>query len=203
LALQKAVALCGMLALAACSLPVASVETTRSVMLGEGTVSAAAPPGYCVDGTSTQPRRDFAVFLPCAALDEANAPPEAIGFVTVQVGPDASGTIAQDEIALRDFLISDAGTQLLSQSGDASQITILSSQAFNNQVMVHFTDEGTPPLAGLQTDEWRVFRDIGGRLVTIGLRGLDSAPLPDGMGAGLLKLVISGVVAAPSDEDAL
>lgn len=196
--LREIVALCGVLAFAACTPP---QVTTRAVTLADGTVSAVAPEGYCVDSAASQPRRDFAVFLPCAALDGSVAPPEAIGLVTVQVGPDASGTIAADEGALRDFLTSDAGTELLSRNGNPNDITILSTQAFGDQVMVYFSDDGTPPMAGLQAEEWRAFRDIGGRLVTIGVRGLRDAPLPDGMGAGLLKLIIAGLAPTQTASD--
>ena len=194
--LRAILSLCGVLAVAACTPP----EATRSVSLGDGSIAAQAPLGYCVDRAASQPRRDFAVFVPCAALAQSDDVPDVVGLVTVQVGPEESGQIAQDEIALRDFLISDQGTQLLSQTGDSTEITILSSQAFSDQVMVHFADTGAPPLAGLQPEEWRAFRDIGGRLVTIGVRGLASAPLPDGIGAGLLKLIIAGVRATASEE---
>ena len=185
--------LCGMLALAACTPPAPST----SVALAEGEILAVPPTGYCVDNVSSQPRRDFAVFVPCVMLDTSEnseiSSPDVVGLATVLVGPEESGAIAQDEIALRDFLITDAGASLLSQSGNADDITILSTQAFDDQVMVHFADSGAPPFAGLQREEWRAFRNINGRLLTIGVRGLSAAPLRDGPGAGLLKQILSGI----------
>lgn len=127
--------------------------------------------------------------------------PSVIGMATIQVGTDDSGSIAQDEIALRDFLITDAGASLLSQVGDASDVTILSTQAFSEQVMVHFADAGAPPFAGLQAEEWRAFRNIDGRLVTIGVRGLSAAPLLDGPGAGLLKQILAGIQSTIENSD--
>jgi hypothetical protein len=190
-----------MLALAACT----ALAPSKSVTLAEGEIVAVPPSGYCVDNVSSQPRRDFAVFVPCVMLDVGEdtqiRSPDVVGVATVQVGPENSGAIAQDEIALRDFLITNAGASLLSQSGNANDITILSTQTFSDQVMVHFADRGAPPFAGLQREEWRAFRNINGRLLTIGVRGLSVAPLRDGPGAGLLKLILAGIQSTLETED--
>ncbi|MCK0095899.1 dihydroxy-acid dehydratase [Yoonia sp. F2084L] len=196
------IALCGALAIAGCTQQ--GGTPTRSVSLGEGQVIATSPAGYCVDDISSQPANDFAILAPCASLGAAGGIPQVVGFATVQVGPAESGSIAADEIALRDFLITDEGVSLLSQTGDGAEVNVLSTQAFNSQVMIHFNDEGPPPLAGLQSEEWRAFTTINGRLVTIGVRGLAVAPLTDGPGATLLKLIVAGVQAAaiPSEDNA-
>lgn len=165
----------------------------RATTFGGGAVFLQAPPGYCVDTVASRPSRDFAVLAPCATLGAEAPVPDVVGFITVLTGAEGSGEIATDEIALRDFLITTEGKTLLSGSGQASNINILSTQAFDDQVMVHFSDRGAPPLAGLQAHEWRAFRNVGGRLVTVGVRGLAAAPLQDGPGAGLLKLVLSGL----------
>lgn len=186
------VALCGALAIAACT---PAITPTRSVSLGQGEIIATSPDGYCVDDISSQPQRDFAILAPCATLGSAEDVPELIGIVTVQVGPAESGDAAADELALRDFLITDDGASLLSQAGDAEGVEIISTQAFDSQVMVYFSDQSPPPLAGLQSEEWRAFKNINGRLVTIGVRGLAIAPLQEGPGATLLKLILAGVQA--------
>ncbi|PJI86286.1 hypothetical protein BC777_2654 [Yoonia maricola] len=189
--------LCGVLSVTACTLTdTATSPATRSVALGEGAVVATTPEGYCVDEVASQTARDFAILAPCATLGAQAGVPSVIGFATVQVGPAESGSAAVDELALRDYLITEDGARLLSQSGDAADVDILSSQAFNSQVMVHFADAGPPPFAGLQQEEWRAFTNINGRLVTIGVRGLAAAPLTEGPGATLLKLILAGVQAA-------
>lgn len=129
----------------------------------------------------------------CAALGVAEPAPDVLGVATIQVGPAGSGTIIQEEIAMRDFLITPAGAALLSHRGNSQDIKILSAQAFDRKVMVHFTDGGPPPVAGLQNEEWRAFTEIDGHLVTIGVRGLAAAPLQDGPGAALLSLIMAGV----------
>jgi hypothetical protein len=169
------------------------IAPDRATTFAGGAVFLQAPPGYCVDTVASRPSRDFAVLAPCATLGVDAPVPDVVGFVTVLTSAEGSGEIAVDEIALRDFLITDGGKSLLSGAGQASDITILSTQAFDDQVMVHFSDQGAPPLAGLQAEEWRAFRNVGGRLVTVGVRGLAAAPLQDGPGAGLLKLVLSGL----------
>jgi hypothetical protein len=184
--------LAGAVAIAACT-PVAPAKT---VVLSGGDVVATTPPGYCVDGQTSQPANGFAVLAPCATLGSADAQPVVVGFATVQVGPPDSGTVAGAEIALRDFLITDAGNALLSSNGEGGDITVLSTQAFSSQVMIHFTDDGSASIPGLQSEEWRAFTDVNGRLVTIAVRGLATAPLQDGPGAGLLKLILAGVKAA-------
>lgn len=183
-------ALFGVLAITACT-PLGT--PTRSVALGQGDVVAATPAGYCIDGASSQISRDFAIVAPCATLDASLPGPDLVGFATIQVGPAGSGSIVADEVALRDYLITQDGARLLSQTGNAGDIDILSTQAFNSQVMIHFTDAGQPPLPGLQREEWRAFKDVSGRLVTIGVRGLAAAPLQEGPGATLLKLMVAGV----------
>jgi hypothetical protein len=182
----------GAVAIAAC----APVAPAKSVVLSGGDVVATTPPGYCVDAQTSQPANGFAVLAPCATLGSADVPPAVVGVATVQVGPPDSGTVTGAEIALRDFLITDAGNALLSTAGDGEDITVLSTQAFDSRVMVHFTDEGAAPIAGLQSEEWRAFTDVNGRLVTIAVRGLAVAPLQDGPGAALLKLILAGLKAA-------
>lgn len=182
-------ALLALSALSACML----TAPDRAATFASGAIVLQAPAGYCVDTLASRPADDFAVLAPCATLGVDTPAPDIVGLVTVLAGGPGSGTIVNDEIALRDFLTTAEGRALLSQSDTANDIRILSTQAFDDQVMVHFTDQGEPPLEGLQNDEWRAFRNIGGRLVTVGVRGLAVAPLQDGPGAGLLKLVLGGL----------
>ncbi len=193
----------GLWTLAAC----APTEPVRSLALLDGEIMATTPDGYCVDRRASRPGDGFAVMAPCATLGANDASPGAIGVATVQIGPPESGAVAGSETALRDLLESEAGAALLSASGEAEAITILNSQALDNTVTVHFTDAGAAPIAGLQGEEWRAFKDINGRLVTVAVRGLVTAPLQDGTGAWLLDLVVNGLLAVgndvpPSDAEA-
>lgn len=188
-------AVLGVLATTACT-PIDQV--TRSVSLGQNTVIATTPAGYCVDPGSRQLGSDFAMLVSCATLGHSIAAPEIVGIATIQVGPPDSGRITMDEIGLRDFLITDDGVRLLTKANNPAAVNVLSTQAFNDQVMIHFTDQGPPPLDGLQKEEWRAFTNVSGRLVTIGVRGLAASPLQDGPGATLLKQILAGVQAPPA-----
>ncbi len=171
-------------------------EAPSSMALLEGGVVATSPEGYCVDDETSKPAQGFALLAPCATLGAIAPAPSVVGVATVQVGPPDSGAVAGAEATLRDYLITEGGAGLLSTTGNGQDIEILSTQAFDGRVMVHFSDAGAPPMAGLQGEEWRAFTDVNGRLVTIAVRGLAVAPLQDGPGAGLLKLILAGVQAA-------
>ncbi|MEM8536866.1 MAG: dihydroxy-acid dehydratase [Pseudomonadota bacterium] len=182
----------GALVLSACTV---STPATRSISLADGAIIARTPDGYCVDENISIAADGFAVLAPCATLGVEAPPPALVGVATVQVGAPESGSVDGTEAALRDFLITDAGTALLSASGQSENVEILSMQAFGNQVMVYFDDQGPQSVAGLQREEWRAFTDVGGRLVTIAVRGLAAAPLGEGPGATLLKRVLAGISA--------
>lgn len=195
---QVVVAAAGLWALGAC----APAEPVRTLSLLDGAITASTPDGYCIDQQTSRPATGFAVIAPCATLGGNGPAPAAIGVATLQIGPDGSGAVAGAERALRDLLETEAGARLLSTGGQAETITILNSQAFRNRVTVHFTDTGQPPFARLQGEEWRAFTDIDGRLVTVAVRGLATAPLQDGTGFWLLDQLVSGLrgAADPAPE---
>ncbi len=178
------------LLLAACE----SAPPVKSVQLVEGDIVATAPAGFCVDQTTSRPATGFAVMAPCATLGGGDAIPDVLGVATVQVGAAGSGSVAGAEDDLRDLLQSDAGAQLLSPSGQGDQIDVKDAEAGENTVRVYFSDAGTPPIDGMQSEEWRAFTDIAGRLVTVGVRGLAAAPMEKETGAWLLGLVVNGLV---------
>lgn len=172
----------------------------ESMALLGGEVTATAPRGYCLDSATSRPRDGFAVIAPCATLGGDGPAPSVLGVATVQVGVADSGVVSGAEANLRDLLASSAGAALLSANGSAADIKVLGSQVQNNMVKVHFTDSAPPPLAGLQSEEWRAFTDMNGRLVTIAVRGLENAPLNDGTGAWLLARMIAGLTSASTAE---
>ncbi len=138
---------------------------------------------------------------PCATLGSTDAAPDILGVATVQIGPPASGAVADNQEALIGLLDSDAGARLLSAAGAADQITVIGTKAEDNTVTVHFSDDGAPPITGLGAEEWRAFTDINGRLVTVAVRGLASAPLGEGTGSWLLGLVVNGLLGTGETTD--
>lgn len=168
--------------------------------LVEGDIVATAPAGYCIDPSTSTPANGFAVMAPCVTLGTRDATPDVLGVATVQVGAAASGAVAGQEDILRDLMQTDAGAQLLSNSGDTDQIEVLDTRTDENTVTVHFRDDGTPPVTGMGDEEWRAFTDIGGRLVTVAVRGLAAAPIDKDTGAWLLGRVVNGLVPTRSGE---
>ncbi|WP_342077928.1 dihydroxy-acid dehydratase [Yoonia sp. SS1-5] len=174
----------------------------KSLALLDGAVNANAPAGYCVDPAASQPADGFALIASCASLGADDKAPDALGVATVQVGPATSGAVIGSEDALVGLLNSEAGAVLLSKDGKPDQIKVIAAETGENAVTVQFTDAGAPPIAGLGAEEWRAFTDIDGRLVTVAVRGLATAPLRDGTGAWLLDLVLNGLLPSTTGETA-
>lgn len=188
--IRRALALLGLVALAACD----PTGIATPVAMLDGDLVVSPPAGYCSDPLSSRPRAGFAVFAPCITLGAEAPLPAILGVATVQAGEPGSAMVAGEEAALRDFLISPQGAGLLGNGGSAP-ISVVSSQSFDGQVIVHFRDNSPPPMEGLGQDEWRAFTDVGGRLVTVSVRALKDAPITAGRGAALLELVVKGVQA--------
>lgn len=195
---RHALALSGTLALAACN-PVGVAQPVA--MLG-GDLVMTPPAGYCGDPVSSRLRAGFAVFAPCVTLGTQGPAPQVVGVATVQAGDTGSAMVNGTETGLRDFLISQQGAGLLSKGGSGATVSVVSSQAFDGRVVVHFRDTGEPPMDGLGPDEWRAFTDIDDRLVTVSVRGLEEAPLSAGRGSALLDQMMRGLSSATITADA-
>ncbi len=189
----------GLAAVAGCT---PAAPPVKSLVLVEGGVTATAPAGYCIDPGSSNPDAGFAVMAPCATLGSGDNAPDVLGVATVQVGAPASGMVADNSEGLISLLGNDAGAGLLSASGNGGDITVIAAEAEENTVTVHFNDDGVPPIKGLDAEEWRAFTDINGRLVTVAVRGLASAPLTEGTGSWLLGLVVTGLLGTDENTDA-
>ena len=109
--------------------------------------------------------------------------------------------VADNSEGLMSLLGSDAGAGLLSATGNGDNITVIGAEAEENTVTVRFNDDGAPPIKGLDDAEWRAFTDINGRLVTVAVRGLASAPLTEGTGSWLLGLVVTGLLGTDDNTD--
>ena len=187
---RRAIALVGIAALAACD----PVGVAQPVALLTGYLVVTPPAGYCADPVSSRLRAGFAVFAPCVTLGTDAPVPSIIGVAIVQAGDTGSAMVTSGETGLRDFLTSPQGAGLLSK-GSGATISVISSQTSGGRVIVHFRDTAAHPMDGLGPDEWRAFTDIGGRLVTVSVRGLDDAPLSAAHGDALLDQVLRGLSA--------
>ena len=173
----------------------APTPPTPALALYGGDVIAAVPEGYCIETKASNARTGFAVMVACEVIALETDRPRLNGFATVQVGAAGSAIVAADPDAFEAFLSTTAGESLLSVNGTASTVTVGAIKQTSGAVMVRFADQAAPPVAGLQTTEWRAFVDIKGRLTTIAVRGLAGDPLSASEGQALLESVLGSMLA--------
>lgn len=173
----------------------APTPPTPAISLYGGDVVAAVPQGYCIETKASNSRRGFAVMVACEVIAGDAERPRLNGFVTVQVGAANTAIVAADPNGFEDFLSTTAGESLLSVNGNASTVTVGAVKQTSGAVTVRFADQAAPPVAGLQTTEWRAFVDIKGRLTTIAVRGLAGRPLSASQGQALLESVLASMLA--------
>ena len=173
----------------------APTPPTPALALYGGDVIAAVPEGYCIETKASNARTGFAVMVACEVIALETDRPRLNGFATVQVGAAGSAIVAADPDAFEAFLSTTAGESLLSVNGNASTVTVGAIKQTAGAVMVRFADQAAPPVAGLQTTEWRAFVDIKGRLTTIAVRGLAGDPLSASEGQALLESVLGSMLA--------
>lgn len=167
-------------------------------MLG-GDLVVAGPPGFCVDPGVSKPRRGFAVISSCAVLG-GDTRPGIDGLATVQFGDADSASVAGSEPAMRAFLETPQGGALLSATGDAQQVEVLETIAADNRVGVFLRDAEPSHVPGLQSEEWRMFFDLDGRLVTVAVRGLVRAPLNAERSRRLMEDMVAAIIAVNAAE---
>jgi hypothetical protein len=171
--------------LVACDAPLPG-QGTRSLGLYGGAVTVRGPEGYCVDPAASRPDSGFAVMGACGLLVAAGVMPATDGFITVQVGAAGTATVAGSEGDLAALLRTPQGAALLTDAGNARTVTLGQIDRGEGLVSVRFADSAPPPVEGLMQEEWRAFLDLDDRLVTIGVRGYERAPLTAGQAQGLL-----------------
>ena len=156
------------------------------------------PQGYCVDPEISRPARGFAFLAACAALDPASevAAPGALALITVQSGAPRSATVRGSETAFRDFLRTEEGTALLGAGDIGGPVALLSSDVSENTVAVYTRNRAPGAIAGTQAESWRLFTDLGDRVVTVTVRGIAEAPLSRTGSRDLLETTLRALRAA-------
>ena len=152
-----------------------------------GTAKVQAPDGFCIDRSASQLATGFALMVPCTVLDNSFEFPQHSAFITVQMGGRGTAGIAGTEDFLRDQLLTESSSEILSY---LSVTEILETDIEDGAVAVHYRVAETERTDTLSNDIWRVFADVDGRLTTISLRGYESAPLTVDDGRTLLYLVL-------------
>ena len=181
--------------------PMAGAKGAPSMALLGGDFTVVGPSGYCIDPHGSRPKSGFAIMAPCSVLGAQGSAPRVHAVATVQVGAVGSAIVAQDPSAFAAYLGGPDGPQVLSRVQDADSVTIYEVRRSGDYVVVYLRDDSPAAIDGLQEAEWRAFVDVGDRLVTLALRGLDGAPLSDAAGAALLGQSVKAVVSANTPQD--
>ncbi|MBI1418750.1 MAG: dihydroxy-acid dehydratase [Limimaricola sp.] len=188
------------LALAGCDGLHGPQVTQVAVM--DGALTVAGPRGFCVDTAASRPAMGFVVLGGCAVVAGDGPMPDPAGLITVQVGGAGSAAVTGNEAALDRLLTSPQGTALLSAGGQPGSVRVHSHAHTAGLVRVRFTDGTAADPQGVQPGEWRAFLDLGGRMVTVSLRGLARAPLSAGEGQRLLLGAVAALRAANAGNPA-
>jgi len=170
----------------------------QSLAVAGGAVTVQGPEGYCVDSRISRPARGFAALASCALISDIAVVPGIEGLITVQVGDAGSAIVGGAEQDLSAILRSQTGAGLLANNGDPETVVMDTVETSAGLVIVHFTDTAPPIVDGLEQLEWRAFLDLGDRLVTIGVRGFDRAPLGRDQGLRLLNRAVYSLRSANS-----
>lgn len=175
-----------------------SASAVTQVELLDGEVMVATPSGYCIDRNATRANSGFAAEASCALVARGGAAPRYDGLITVQVGAANSALVTGEEPALRNFLKSDEGKQLLAGDGPVKGISVGKTGIWGHVVEVYLNSAPQGGFDGFQPVEWRAFFDLKDRLVTIRLRGYARAPMSYEQGQALLRAAIDAMIQANS-----
>lgn len=159
-------------------------DAPRQVQLTASAVTITGPRGFCVDPTATRNSSDtgFAVLGNCAAISgSARAgQPDVPVVLTAAVSEPSTGTSLTANLdALDAFFRSSEGRTLLSRSGDADSVQILSTRTQGGMFLLHARDTSAGNMGGVAQDYWRAYMDIGPRLATLSVLSLDEADVTD------------------------
>ena len=175
------------LALAACVAPGGGTDRVR--ILG-GTMTIAAPQGYCVDPGS---RRDtgggaFVLFGSCAAIsgDPSAAKPPYPAMLSATVGPTTPEPLRETFPGFEKFFQSSAGRAALARSGAPQDVAILRVVRSDGLLLLKIRDRSRQQGTPVSETYWRAITGLGGRITALSVLPLRGARLSDAQQIRLL-----------------
>ena len=162
----------------------AGPATRTKVTVAGQAVTIAAPAGFCVDTKSTTMTTEgaFVLMSDCSLLGGAKTGKRPIGAaLTASVsnggiageGDSETGTLDD----LEDFAATADGRAVLSRSGEAERVRVLSKVKSGDVLYVLIEDRGKLPVAGIDRTFWRAFFDVNGRMVALSELGFEGSGL--------------------------
>lgn len=156
-------------------------------------VAVAGPEGYCVDPVGTRQRGGaaFVLFGACAALTGEGRLPARRAVLSAAVSPPGDGpAVAGDAAAMVAFFETAAGRALLSRSGEAAAVRLISSEMRDGVLYLRLTDSSPFEGATVAGDYWRALFDVGPHVISLSAIPLQNRPLgPEGTRALLESFV--------------
>ena len=161
--ISKAFAACVLVGLAACQDISPSAPDQRSIRVLSGDVTISAPAGYCPNpklGESAAADTAVVLMGRCNASSTA-----AAALITATIGAAGSGAaLNAGPVALTNFFTSAQGRAMLSSSGKASDLQVISSQIEGDALLLQVNDARF----GVY---WRGVFALRGRLVMLSVTG--------------------------------
>ncbi len=159
-----------------------AVNAPLTAVVTSDRVVVAGPEGYCVDQSSLRATDDtgFVLLGNCAAITNSRraAQPATPSVLTAAVsGPGDSRRIEGNLGAMDSFFRSEEGLRLLSRGQDPSSVTILDSAIEGGAFLLHARDSSEASIQGVQPEYWRAYMDIGNRIATLSVLGLEGREL--------------------------
>lgn len=152
-----------------------------------GALRVAPPAGYCIAPTARQEQDDSALVLMGRCAGQTGKAP---ALLTATIGPAGSASgidPATDGTQIAAFFTSDKGRAALSRRGRAEDVTVNRMARQGGALLLHLSDRGqAQDGTSVQPDNWRALLPLGGRLVTLTVNGLQTAPLSPEAGQTLI-----------------
>ena len=162
----------------------AGSPSRQKVTVAGQVVTIAAPPGHCIDTTSTRidPAGAFVLMNDCGGTGAARPPRASLTASVSSGGLTGEGDAAAGSLAeLRDFVTTPDGLALVGRSGRARGVRVLDEKLTNGVLFVLVEDSGPQPIAGLDRRFWRAFLEVNGRMTVLSVLGFGSLDPQEGL----------------------
>lgn len=163
-------------------------QTVSAVAVYDGAVTVAGPPSYCIDPEASRPSGGFVLLAACGTVGGDDYPRYS-ALLSAQVGAAGSASVSGSEPVLASLLETSEGAASMGLTGTG----LSNVRAGDNEVVVMITRRASDVPDGVGTTEWRVFTDVGDRLVTLTVRSIADEPLSADDGRRLLLRFLEAV----------
>lgn len=193
--------LAALLALAACDPAMMGAASNRATVTVAGrNIAIVAPPGFCIDPTTTNVSSSGAFLMAsdCALLGGA---PVAEGDAGLPVGAVLTASVSASEggpASLADvarFSETAQGRATLSRSGRGDRVRVLATRTRRDVLYILIEDRGPQPIAGIDSRFWRAFLDVSGQMTVLSVLGFEGAGVDATEGLALIQRFADSVQA--------